>query len=47
MEFWGLESPNIVHESLWWDHEDMQNDCRPPCTYVSEGEKEQELLENL
>ena len=43
----GLESSNIVHESLWWDHENMQDDHRPPCTYVSEGEEDQELLENL
>ena len=25
----------------------MQDDHRPPCTYVSEGEEDQELLENL
>ena len=25
----------------------MQNDCRPPCTYVSEREGHQEYLENL
>ena len=42
-----LESSNIAHESLWCDHENMQNDHRPPCTYVSEGEEDQELLENL
>ena len=43
----GLKSPNILHESLWCGHEDMQNDCRPSCTYVYEVEEDHELLENL
>ena len=47
MENRGLESFNIAHESLWWDHKNMQNDHRPPCIYVSEGEEDQKLLENL
>ena len=47
MENRRLESSNIVHESLWWDHKNMQDDHRPPCTYVSEGDKDRELLENL
>ena len=47
MENRGLDSSNIIHESLWWDHENMQDDHRLQCTYVSEGEEDRELLENL
>ena len=47
MENRGLESSNIVHEALWWNHESMQDDHRPPCTYVSEGKEDGELLKNL
>ena len=47
MENRGLGSPYIGHESLWRDYENIQDDYRPPCTYISEGEDDQELLENL
>ena len=35
----GLESSNIVHESRWRDHEDIQNDCRLYAPMSPEGKK--------
>ena len=43
----GLDISNINPDSLYWDHEGMDTMSVPVCTHVSEGEEDEELLENL
>ena len=43
----GLDISNINPHSLDWDHEGMDTENVPVCIHVSEGEEDEELLENL
>ena len=43
----GLNISNINPDSLYWDHEGMDAEDFPIYTHVSEGERDEQLLENL
>ena len=43
----GVNSSELGTESMLWDHEGMDENVQLSCTYVSEGEEDQELLEEL
>ena len=43
----GLDISNINTDSLYWDHESITTKNVPVHTYVSDGEEDEELLENL
>ena len=47
MERKGLDISNINPDSLYWDHESMDTKNVPVSTHVSEGEEDEEILENL
>ena len=47
MERKGLDSYMFNSDSLYWDHEGLDAGDYPLCTHVSEGEEDEELLENL
>ena len=43
----GVNSSELGTESMLWDHEGMDDNVQLSCTHVSEGEEDQELLEEL
>ena len=43
----GLDISKINPDSLYWNHEGIDTEDLPVCTHVYEGEKGEELLENL
>ena len=43
----GLNASDIGIESMAWDHEGLEESAYPLCTHVSDGEEDEELLEQL
>ena len=43
----GTDLSEVGTESMMWDHEGMDDDLRPAYTHVSDGEKNEELLEQI